>query len=215
MSTVDSSLAVLGQGKIWSKIDANSGFRQIPLSEESSRLTTFLTHSGRYRYLRLPQGLCSAPEIFQAEMNKILEGVDGVIIHMDDILVCGRDTAQHDARLKKVLDRIKAAGMTLNKAKCRFGVKSVEFLGHVIDENGIHAGPRLQGVLDFPTPQSVSAVRAFLGMANQYAKFSERLSEKTEPLRALLKKDTPWVWSSQQDEAFRQVKDLFRHTGSL
>jgi len=63
MATVDSSLAQLGQGQIFSKIDANGGFCQIPLSKESSKLTTFLTHSGRYCYLRLPQGLCSAPEI--------------------------------------------------------------------------------------------------------------------------------------------------------
>jgi hypothetical protein len=90
MSTVDSSLASLGTGVVFSKVDANSGFFQIPLSEESSKLTTFLAHTGRYRYLRLPQGLCSAPEIFQAEMNRILEGVEGVIIHMDDILIFGK-----------------------------------------------------------------------------------------------------------------------------
>ena len=74
----------------------NSGFFQIPLSDDSSRLTTFLTHRGRYRYLRLPQGLASSPEIFAAEMNRILEGIDGVIVHMDDVLVYGKDQTEHD-----------------------------------------------------------------------------------------------------------------------
>jgi len=105
--------------------------------------------------------------------------------------------------------------MTLNKYKCRFGVNSVESLGHVLDERGIHAGPHLQGVLDFPTPKSVSAVRSFLGLANQYAKLSKCLLEKTALLHALLKKDTPWVWSQKHDETFQKVKDLFKSTPVL
>jgi len=104
------------------------------------------------------------------------------------------------------------AGMMLNKSKCRFGVNSVEFLSLVIDEKGIHADPRLQGVLIFPTPKSVSAVRSFLGLANRYAELSECLSEKTALLRALLKKDTLGVWSQKHDETFQQVKDLFKST---
>ena len=210
MATVESSLATLGQGVIFSKIDANSGFWQIPLSEESSKLTTFLTHSGRYRYRRLPQGLCSAPEIFQAEMSRILEGVDGVVIHMDDVLVHGEDQERHDRRLQTVLDRLQAAGMTLNKAKCRFGADRVEFLGHVIDHSGIHIGPRVKGVMDFPRPKNVKAVRSFLGMANQYAKFSEKLAEVSQPMRDLLRKNTPWYWSDKQEESFKRIKDLFR-----
>lgn len=215
MSTVDSSLALLGRGVIFSKIDANSGFWQIPLSKKSSKLTTFLTHSGRFRYLRLPQGLCSSPEIFTAEMNRILEGVEGVIIHMDDVLVFGENKDQHDSRLKIVLDKLNEAGMILNRNKCKFGVSSVEFLGHIIDSSGIHAGPRIQGIIDFPIPKNVSAIRSFLGMANQYAKFSPELADATQSLRLLLRKDTPWHWSHDQEKSFHKVKTIFENTPVL
>lgn len=213
MSTVDASLAMLDGGKVFSKIDANSGFWQIPLSEDSSYLTTFLTHKGRFRYLRLPQGLSSSPEIFSAEMNRILDGCEGVVIHMDDLLVYGKDQKQHDERLQAVLDKIARAGMTLNKEKCKFSASSVEFLGHLIDQQGIHAGPRLQGILDFPRPTDIHGIRSFLGMANQYAKFSSDLADITEPLRALLK--GTWLWSEAQESAFLKVKSIFQNAPVL
>ena len=215
MSTVESSLASLGQGRVFSKIDANSGFWQIPLSEESSKLTTFLTHKGRFKYLRLPQGLSSAPEIFQAEMSRILLGIPGVVIHMDDVLVYGQNQSEHDTRLQLVLDRLLDAGMTLNKSKCEFGVDKVQFLGHIIDHEGIHAGPRLQGIHDFPRPQNVKAVRSFLGLANQFARFSKDLANATEAMRALLRKDTPWHWGTNQEESFQRVKQIFSNTPVL
>ena len=215
MSTVDSSLAMLGKGVVFSKIDANCGFWQIPLTEDSSKLTTFLTHCGRYRYLRLPQGLCSSPEIFVCEMNRIQDGVEGVVIHMDDLLVYGEMLEQHDERLQIVLDKLMSAGMTLNKAKCKFGVPTVEFLGHIIDKDGIHAGPRLQGIMDFPRPKDVTAIRSFLGMANQYAKFSDKLAETSAALRGLMKHGVPWVWTKAQEDSFQGVKNLFMKTPVL
>ena len=215
ITTVDSSLAMLGKGVVFSKIDANSGFWQIPLTEDSSKLTTFLTHSGRYRYLRLPQGLCSSPEIFVCEMNRILDGVEGVVIHMDDLLVYGETLEQHDERLQIVLDKLMSAGMTLNKAKCKFGVPTFEFLGHIIDKDGIHAGPRLQGIMDFPRPKDVTAIRSFLGMANQYAKFLDKLAETSAALRGLMKHGVPWVWTKAQEDSFQGVKNLFMKTPVL
>ncbi|XP_067945085.1 uncharacterized protein [Watersipora subatra] len=209
MATVEESLASIRGGKVFSKIDANSGFWQIPLSDESSKLTTFITHRGRYRYLRLPQGLNSAPEIFQAEMNRILGDLEGLIVHMDDILVVGQSTEQHDSRLSVVLRRLEQAGMTLNKSKCQFGVSKVQFLGYVIDQFGIHTGPRVQGILEFPTPANVTGVRSFLGLANQYARFSPQLADVTKPLRDLLRKDVDWMWGYGQQEAFQKVKEIF------
>ena len=101
MSTVESNFAAMGKGSVFSKIDVNSGFWQIPLSTASSKLTKFLSHKRRFWYLRLPQELNSSPKIFQAEMNRILAGIDGVIIHMDDVLVVGEDKAQHHESFNK------------------------------------------------------------------------------------------------------------------
>ena len=100
MPSVDESLSKLGQGKVFSKLDANSGFWQVPLDEQSRLLTTFITPFGRFCFNRLPFGICSAPEIFQRTMSGILEGLDGTICQMDDVLIGGKDQVQHDERAR-------------------------------------------------------------------------------------------------------------------
>ena len=96
MPTVEETLGSLTEGSVFSKLDANSGFHQIVLNPESAKLTTFITPFGRYMFKRLPFGISSAPEYFQKRMDKELSGIEGVKCRMDDILVIGRDQAEHD-----------------------------------------------------------------------------------------------------------------------
>ena len=145
-ATVEESLDKLSGGSIFSKLDANSGFWQISLAPESVKLTAFLTPFGRFVYKKLMFGLSSAPEVFCKAMTQILEGCEGVVVHMDDMLIMGRDKDEHDKRLKVVLQRLESAGMTLNKKKCAFSKDSVNFLGYVIDKDGIRAGDRVKGI---------------------------------------------------------------------
>ena len=100
---VDDTLAQLAGAKLFSKLDANSGFWQIPLSPSSRLLTTFITPSGQYCFNKLPFGISSAQEHFQKRMSKILSGLHGIVCQMDDVLVFGSDRTQHDARLLAVL----------------------------------------------------------------------------------------------------------------
>ena len=97
---VDETLAQLADARIFSKLDANSGFWQIPLSKPSRLLTTFITPTGRYCFNKLPFGISSAPEHFQRRMSELLSGLEGVLCQMDDILVFGKDQSEHDTRLK-------------------------------------------------------------------------------------------------------------------
>lgn len=122
---VDNVLAQLTGAKLFSKLDANSGFWQIPLSPTSRLLTTFITPAGRFCFNKLPFGISSAPEHFQKQMSNILTGLKGVVCHMDDVLVFGSNQAEHDSNLLAVLQRIKSAGATLNQ-KCEF-CRSVSF----------------------------------------------------------------------------------------
>ena len=138
---VDETLAQLSGAKVFSKLDANSGFWQIPLAPSSRFLTTFITPFGRYCFNKLPFGISSAPEHFQKRMSTILGGLPGVLCQMDDILVFGRNTAEHNQRVEAVLKRIRDAGVTLNKDKCEFGKSRLSFLGHTIDRDGVHADP--------------------------------------------------------------------------
>ena len=138
---VDTNLSQLTGARLFSKLDTNFGFWQVPLSKESRLLTTFITPYGRFRFNKLPFGIASAPEHFQCHMNEILRDLPGVICHIDDILVSGRDKNEHNSRLHAVLKRLEAAGVTLNKEKCQFSCTKIVFLGHVIDANGISPDP--------------------------------------------------------------------------
>ena len=205
---VDDTLAQLAGAKVFSKLDANSGFWQIPLAKESRLLTTFITPYGRYCFNKLPFGISSAPELFQKRMNNILRGLEGVLCLMDDILIFGKDMEEHHKRVTSVLKRIKEAGVTLNMDKCEFAKFKITFLGHLIDENGIQADPaKTSSILQMEPPTNVPELRRFLGMVNQLGKFSRNLAELTQPLRELLSKKQAWLWGPNQEQAFSSIKN--------
>ena len=209
MASVDSNLAKLQGGKVFTKLDANCAFWQAPLDDESQLLTTFITPFGRRKFKRLPYGIKSAPEIFQKIMSEILDGLPGVILHMDDVLVFAETAEEHDKRVRSVLQRLLEKGMTLNKDKCAFSQTSVCFLGHVVSEKGIEIDPeKSRAVCEFPAPKSVQELLRFNGMVNQLAKFIPSLAEVNEPLRQLLRKDCVWIWDTPQADAFQKVKEL-------
>lgn len=192
---------------VFSKLDANCGFWQIPLSEDSRKLTTFITPFGRYFFNRLPFGICSAPEHFQRRMSAILAGQEGALCHMDDVFIFGKDKEEHDTRLHAALTKIKSAGVTLNPDKCEFEKRSITFLGHVINQDGVSADPnKTKAVVDMSQPTNVTELRRFLGMVNQLGKFSSRLADLSQPLRELLSKDQTWLWGPPQDSSFKAIK---------
>ena len=124
---------------VFSKLNANCGFWQIPLSESCQKLTTFITPFGCYYFKWLPFGICSAPEHFQRWMSAILAANDGVLCYMDHVFIFRRDHDEHDTRLHAALRTIQEAGVTLNPEKCEFSRRSITFLSHVISEQGISA----------------------------------------------------------------------------
>ena len=207
MSKVDTTLAQLSGATVFSKLDANSGFWQIPLAKESKLLTTFITPYGRFCFNKLPFGISSAPEIFQRHMNNVLSGLPGVLCHVDDILVYGKDSTEHESRLQATLKRIQAAGITLNETKCCFYQPRVSFLGHVIDKHGISPDPKkTTAILEMRPPTFVTELRRFMGMINQMNKFSPNIVHISKPLRELLSSKTSWTWTTAQEEAFTKLK---------
>ena len=164
LPTVDETLAQLTGATVFSKLDANSGFWQIPLADSSRLLTTFITPFGRYCFNKLPFGISSAPELFQKRMGQILEGLDGVLCQMDDVLVFGSNQQEHDFRLHAVLKAIKAAGVTLNSEKCSFSVDKLKFLSHVISRDGVSADPdKTKAILQMKPPTKHHRAQTFYG----------------------------------------------------
>lgn len=207
LPSVDFTLGKLSKSKVFSKIDANSAFWQRKLSESSRLLTTFITPWGRFCFNRLPYGISTGSEQFQKCMNNILEGLEGVECEIDDLLVHGDSQEQHDIRLHAVLKRLQKSKLTLNKDKCLFSVSTIKALGQVISSEGISPDPgKVKAIIDIPVPKNVAEVRSFMGMVNQFNKFTSHLASKSKPLRDLLCKDSVWHWGDKQKEAFNELK---------
>ena len=178
LPSVEQVLAQIGNAKVFSKLDANSGFWQIELAPESPKLTTFITPFGRFCFDRLPFGINSAPEHFQHRMSEILQGLKGVVCLVDDILVYGTNQEEHDTHLMSALLRIKEAGLTLSKDKCEFNQTHIKYLGQLIDKAGVCPDPdKVHAILEMKPPTNVRELRQFLGMVNQLSKFSPFLAD--------------------------------------
>lgn len=209
LPSVDHTLGQMAGATVFTKLDANSGFHQVKLTEECQHLTTFITPQGRYCYKRMPFGISSGPEHFQRQIHQILEGLSGVTCLMDDIVVYGRTLEEHDKRLELVFKRLSETGLTLNKSKCQIGVSEISFLGHVIKSGSVSADDKKkEAVKNFPTPSSVPELRRFLGMVNQLAKFIPDLATITAPLRSLLNKDNAWHWDDTQNRAINRIREI-------
>ena len=140
-------------------------------------------------------------------MSAILDGLPGVLYHLDDILVFGKDSQEHNAHLEVVLERICAAGITLNRQKCEFGKTTLTFLGHVINQHGISPDSlKTAAIKEMPPPKTVSELRRFMGMINQLGKFSPNTAEISTPLRKLLSSNQVWQWGPDQEDSYKKLQ---------
>ena len=213
---IDELFASLSGGKRFSKLDLSHAYQQIQLDEESCQYATINTHKGLFKYNRLPFGVASAPSIFQRVMENLLQGIPGVCVYIDDILVTGGTDEEHVEHLAEVLRRLSKAGMKLKRAKCAFLLPSVEYLGHTISADGLHTSEdKVSGIVKAPAPKDVTELRSFLGLVNYYGKFLPDLATTLSPLYSLLQKQKKWVWGRSQAKAFDDVKGLLQSSRVL
>ncbi|XP_048747335.2 uncharacterized protein K02A2.6-like [Ostrea edulis] len=209
MKTVDDITHQLAGAKVFSTLDASSGFWGIVLDQESSKLTTFNTPFGRYRYKRMPFGISSAPEVFQKRMSQIFEKIEGCDVIMDDILIWGKSVQQHNERLERVLKAVRHEKIKLNKKKCKIQMNEVKYMGHIFGEDGLKTcNDRIKAISEFPEPTNVKELQRFLGMVNYIGKFIQNQATITEPLRELLEKTVAWHWHEKQQQSFDQLKSV-------
>ena len=206
----------LNGAKYFSTLDAYTGFYQIPLDSESQKLTTFITPFGRYCFQRVPFGITSAPEIFQRKMAELLQGIEGVVVIMDDILVFGKTESEHDENLEKVIRRLQEAQLRLNKDKCKFKCTSVDYFGHIVSSDGLK--PQLEkvdAIKNLSPPENIHELRRILGLVNYLGKFCPNLSTIAKPMSDLLQSDRAWLWSQDQQSAFDAVKEKICNATAL
>ena len=214
--TAEDLFATLAGGQAFSKLDLSQAYQQVKLEADSRKYVTINTHKGLYQFNRLPFGVASAPAVFQEIMEKLLQGIPGVVVYFDDILVTGENEERHLASLTEVLDRLKQSGLRLKRNKCRFLAPAVEYLGYKIDRYGLHALPdKIAAIVDAPHPTNVQELRAFLGLVQYYGRFIKQLSTITYPLNRLLGKGSPWNWDQACKKAFQNLKAQLASTQVL
>ena len=215
MNTIEDVVTRLHGSKYFTTLDANMGYYQIKLSDESSDLMTFNTPFGRYKFLRMPMGAKCSSEVFQREMQTHFGTIDGAEVIVDDILVHGKTLKEHNERLRNVLQKARSINLKLNKAKCVFAKPEVDYVGHKLTGEGLKpTDQRIEAIVKMREPENQSELQTILGMLSYVSKFIPDLSELNAPLRDL-KKQTEWNWTTEAQEAFKKIKTVLTSTKVL
>ena len=165
---VEELFSRLSGGKYFSKLDFSQAYLQVQIDEDSRQYVTINTHNGLFKYNRLPFGVAAAPALFQRCIKSLLQSCQGVSVYLD-ILVTGSTEADHLQNLD-VLSKLSAAGLHLKRSKCFFLKSSVEYLGHIIDERGLHpTTENVKAIQEASKPKNVAELRSFLGIINNYS----------------------------------------------
>ncbi|KAK1422205.1 hypothetical protein QVD17_25165 [Tagetes erecta] len=199
------------QGASWfSKIDLRSGYHQLKIRDEDIPKTAFRTRYGHYEFLVMSFGLTNAPAAFMDLMNRVCRPMldRSVIVFIDDILIYSRSEAEHAIHLREVLETLRREKLYAKFSKCAFWLREVQFLGHVINANGILVDPsKVEAVMKWKPPKTPTEIRSFLGLAGYYRRFIQDFSKIASPLTKLTRKDTKFVWSKEQEQAFQTLKE--------
>ncbi|GAU51960.1 hypothetical protein TSUD_417460 [Trifolium subterraneum] len=193
-----------------SKIDLRSGYHQIRVKTEDVPKTAFRTRYGHYEYTVMPFGVTNAPGVFMEYMNRIFHSFldKFVVVFIDDILVYSKSEEEHKEHLRIVLQVLKEKKLYAKLSKCEFWLEEVSFLGHVISSGGIAVDPaKVDAVTKWGTPESVSEIRSFLGLAGYYRRFIEGFSKMALPLTLLTRKDQAFVWDEKCEKSFQELKE--------
>ncbi|UYV65781.1 K02A2.6-like [Cordylochernes scorpioides] len=208
LPTQQDLFSTLAKGKYFSKLDLRNAYLQLEVDPGTRPLLTINTHKGLFRFKRMPFGLANAPSYFQSVMDRVLSGIGGVICYIDDVLIATASIEEHLALLKTIFARLAKYNIKLKKEKCLFLQKEIEYLGHLVTEEGIRPlDHKVQAIQKAKTPTNISELRSFLGLVNFYGKFIPNLPELLKPLHELLHKKRPWVWTKECGEAIDKCKN--------
>ena len=213
MPRMDECIDSLGSANIFSTLDCNSGYWQLPIAERDQDKTTFTCHAGSYKFIRMPFGLRNAPATFQRAMDIILSRVrwKHCIVYLDDIIVFSDTRDDHLSHLDEVLRLLKEAGVTLRLAKCDFFKAEVKYLGHVIRPGRLGMlRKNVEAIEKAEVPKTKTQMRSFLGMCNVYRRFIKGYARIAHPLSRRTSKDFPETWDDLSEEEITAFKTLKR-----
>ncbi|UYV84871.1 hypothetical protein LAZ67_X003796, partial [Cordylochernes scorpioides] len=208
---IDDVMDTLQGSRYFTAIDLRSGYWQVEIEEQDKKKTAFTTSHGLYEFNVMPFGLCNAPATFERIMDNVLKNIKWkfCLCYLDDVVIYSPDFTTHLGRIKAVLKCFRESNLRLNGKKCRFGFEEIEILGHVTSKHGIKpADHNVKAIRDFPRPSKTKEIQSFIGLCSYYRKFIKNFSRIADPLFKLTRKDSPFIWSESQEEAFITLKSL-------
>ncbi|GJZ78039.1 putative reverse transcriptase domain-containing protein, partial [Tanacetum coccineum] len=206
---IDDLIDQLQGSSVYSKIDLRLGYHQLRVREEDIPKTAFRTRYDHYEFQVMPFGLTNAPAIFMDLMNRVCKPYldKFVIVFIDDILIYSKNKKEHKEHLKQILELLNKEELYAKFSKCEFWIPKVQFLGHVIDSEGIHMDPaKIESIKDWTSPKSPTEICQFLGLAGYYRRFIEGFSKIAKPMAKLTQKKVKFVWGDKQEAAFQLLK---------
>ncbi|PFX14801.1 Retrovirus-related Pol polyprotein from transposon 17.6 [Stylophora pistillata] len=214
--TIDEVSAELHGGKHFTLVDAKSGYWMVELDNESSLLTTFNTPWGKYKWLRLPFGLKVSADVFQERLNAVLKEVKGITGCIDDILMRGVDSKDHDVNLLQLVETARMNGIKFNPKKLQFKTTKCDFFGQIITPEGMKSeDKKVEAIKQMKVPKDKKALQSFQGMISYLKRYSAKLMRLFEPLRLLLREEMEWTWDSSHQDAFNAIKEELSRTPVL
>lgn len=206
---IEDCIDKIGHAKFVSKFDLLKGYWQIPLTERAKLVSAFVTPDGFYQYKVMPFGMKNAPATFQRMVNALVSDLDNTEGYVDDIATYSETWSDHVSQLRALFVRLSEAKLTINLLKSEFCKAVVDYLGHRVGQGQVRPlTAKIQGIVDFPTPQNRRAVMRYLGMAGYYRKFCPNFSTIAQPLTNLLQKKVKFIWTDQCQTAFDQIKSI-------
>lgn len=211
MPRVDELIERLSKAQYLTTLDLCKGYWQIPLSEQSKKLTAFNTPFGHFHFRVLPFGLHGAPLVFQRMMDHILRETEPfAAAYLDDIIIFSETWEQHLQHLSEILTRIRTAGLTIRPEKCSFAKPETVYLGHVLGHGVIRPEKgKLEAIQHAKQPTTKKQVRSFLGLVRWYRRFIPQFSSRAVALTHLTKKDEPnkVIWTAEGEKPFVDLKE--------
>lgn len=210
LPNINEILDSLSGAVYFSHLDLSQSYYQVTLAPESRNVTAFTTNTGQYQMKRLPMGLKISPSAFSRVMTVAMSGLtyEKCFVYLDDLVIFGRNLDSHNKNLQDVFERLRKVNLKLNPQKCQFLKLELLYLGHVVSKDGVLPDPKKISVIkEYPVPQNSDDVKRFVAFCNYYRKFIKGFAEITVPLNQLCRKNIPFVWTTECEQSFQELKN--------